>query len=113
VKRRIKINEDVWCFKIVDSVEMSEHRPDGDTLAGLCIANEKLILIHEEHVDLNTIMHEMVHAYWSYLYLEDTNTIPIIDFEEIVCGFVVDKSESIIKKARQLTKALKKLQEEE
>jgi hypothetical protein len=108
---RRKINGDRWKIKIVNSEEMSSHREDGEHLAALCIPSEKIILIEENNIDLQTITHELVHAHFSYLYLDDTNNIKLDDFEEIMCTFFASKGDEIIAKGKKLTKDLLKLKE--
>lgn len=105
---KFKINDDNWNIKVVDVDDMLGHRDDGDCLAGLCIPSDKLILIEENSLDFQTVMHELIHAHWSYLYLDDTNNILSEDFEEIMCGFFVDKGEKILKQAKSIYKQLQK-----
>lgn len=105
---KIKINGDKWTVKIVDSAEMAEQRDDGQDLAGLCVSSERTIYIDDENVAYDIILHELYHAYFSYLYLDDTNSLKLLDLEEITANFFCNKSAEILKKAKDITKKLKK-----
>lgn len=105
---RCKINDEKWVIKVVNDAGMIEEREDGAGLAGLCIPAKKLILVHEESVDLPTILHELFHGYVSELFLDDTNNLPISEVEEIFAGMFAAKAELIIKKAKEILKKLNK-----
>jgi hypothetical protein len=107
-KCKIKVNEGTWTVKVVTSRQMKDEREDGDDCAGLCIAVDKSILIEEHNIDLNTISHELMHAYISDLHLSDTEEMTNSDLEEIFCSLFADKGELIINKSKKLTKNLQK-----
>jgi hypothetical protein len=113
VKHRVKVNGDSWVIKVVDLPEMSTLREDGDELAGLCVPQERRIYILETCVDPGTIKHEVYHAYWSYLHLDDTNNLHVTDVEEIGASHFSAKGEEMIKKSKTIYKALKKKMEEQ
>jgi hypothetical protein len=104
---KFKINGQNWKIKTVTSDEMQEHRGDGE-FAGLCIWNDKLILIHEDDIDFTTVCHEIYHGYFGYLHLDDTNELKISDYEEITASWFASNAEEVIKKARQLTRQLQR-----
>lgn len=107
-KTRVRINEDNWIVKVVTSLEMMDERDDGEGLAGLCIPDRKVILIEENNITERVILHEIVHSYWSNLHLGDTNDLTLDDAEEIAASLFSEKGETMIKKAKKITKALKK-----
>lgn len=108
-----KINGDRWIFKIVDEDEMKTHREDGEHLAALCVPSERTVYVDHESISLMTVTHELIHAYFSYLYLDDTNGIQLENFEEIMCTFFSSKGEEILTKAKKITKDLIRLNESE
>lgn len=108
---RRKINGDMWTLKIVTSKGMRKEAGD-KTTAGLCVAHEKTIYIRDDSVEYAVIAHELFHAFWSYLYLSDTNDIKLEDAEEIACTMFAAKGHIIVKKARQFTRELIKLHQE-
>jgi hypothetical protein len=111
VEIRRKVNDERWTIKIVTEKEMK--KVSGDKLtAGLCIAYEKTIYIREDSIEYAVIAHELFHAYWSYLYLSDTNDVKLDDAEEIAASFFAAKGEIMVKKAKQFTRELTKLHEE-
>lgn len=105
---KVKISGDSWKIKVVTSEEMVEQREDGENIAGLCVAEERTIYIDEEHVEYGIILHELYHAFFSYLYLDDATTLKLLDLEEITANFFVNKAAEMIKKAKDVTKRLKK-----
>ncbi len=108
-----RINGTMWVIRIVTAKEMKKQRGKNEPAAGgLCVPSEKTIYIDKDCVDLETVTHELVHSYWSDLHLDDTNTVPLADLEEIVAGWVTAKGEKLIRQAKRITKDLKKLLEE-
>jgi hypothetical protein len=109
---RRKINGSTWTFKIVTAKQMKKQREKGEPEAGgLCVPSEKTIYIDKDCIDRDTICHELIHAYWSDLHLDDTNTVPLEDIEEIVAGMFTAKGEKINRQAKRITKDLLKLME--
>ncbi len=104
---KFKINGQNWRIKTVNSDEMREQRADGD-FAGLCVARERMIYIDNDNIDFDTIAHELYHAYFYYLHLDDTNQLTTGDYEEITASWFAANAEEVIKKAKQLTKGLQK-----
>lgn len=113
MKIRRRINDDMWTFKIVNSREMKKQREDGDDIAGLCVSTEKTIYIHKDNVNYNVISHELFHAYFSSLHLDDTEALDIYQLEEIMASFFAAKAEVMVKKAKGITRDLQKLQHKE
>ncbi len=109
---RTKINGEKWLIKILTLKEMAKVADDKHT-SGLCAAYDKVIYIREDSVDYNTVAHELVHGYFSYLCLSSTNDISLGDAEEIFAEFHAAKGEIMVKHAKQLTKKLIKLQLEQ
>ena len=91
---------------------MAKQCDNSDDIAGLCVASEKTVYFDEDNVDFNVVLHELFHAYFSYLYLDDTNDLKLNDIEEICAKFFENKAELIIKKSKEIHKSLKKLQKE-
>lgn len=110
---RIKVNGDNWKIKVVTPKEMRAQKKSDVEFAGLCVASEKTIYIDNESVEHYVILHELYHSYFSYLCLDDTNDLTLLDLEEITNNFFCTKGEEILKKAKTVYKKLKKLQEEE
>lgn len=110
MKLRRRINGDFWTIRIITEKQMNKEYGSKDAAAGLCIPSKKTIFIEEECVNYETVAHEYAHATWSALHLDDTNTIPLMDIEEIFCSLFAAKGENMVKQAKRLTKDLKKLQ---
>lgn len=104
---RVLINGDKWDIEVVSVKQMKKEREDGD-YGGLCIPADRTIFIAEDSIDLRIVTHELYHAYWSYLYLDDTQTMSVIDVEEIAAGMFTDKATMILKQAKSIHKSLSK-----
>jgi hypothetical protein len=104
-----KIHKDKWALIIVTPREMKKHADGDKDTAGLCVAHAKTIYIRNDSVEYAVIAHELFHAYWSYLYLSDTNDINLTDAEEIGASFFAAEGEEMVKKAKQYTRELQKL----
>lgn len=105
---KTKINGDTWNIEVVTTKQMKKERDDAEHLGGICVISKKLILISNDCVDYETIAHELYHAYFSTLYLADTNNILVEDFEEIAAEMFANKGEEIVRKARRTLKRLQK-----
>ena len=108
---KFKVQGKNWTIKIVNVDEMKDVRADGD-FAGLCIWDDRLILIDEESVDFQTVAHEIYHAYFGYLHLGDTNNLTIDDYEEITASWFAENGEEVLLQAKKLTKELQKFKED-
>lgn len=107
-----KLNGIKWTIKVVGPKEMKKYYDEDVEAGGLCVPEDKVILIDEDCLTYNTVVHELYHAYWSDLCLVDTNHIPINEIEEIAACLFENKAEIIIRKAKRIYKDLKKLQGE-
>ncbi len=101
-----KINGDRWKFIIISEDQMKTDHQDA---AAVCLTEEKEIHITPGTLTLGNLRHELFHAYFSYLYLDDTNTIAILDFEEIMATFFASKGEEMLQKADKIFRDLQKL----
>lgn len=110
---KIRINGDTWKIRVITPKEMRKQKISDEVFAGLCVPDEKTIYIDNESIDHHVVLHELYHAYFSYLYLDDTNSLKLLDLEEITANFFCSKAPEILKKAKSVHKKLTQLQEEE
>lgn len=103
---RRRLHKDKWLIKVVSNKEM-ERLADGQEVLGLCDAENKTIYIHKDSIDYKTISHEVFHAYWSYLHLDDTNNIEVTDVEEIAASFFSSEGEEMVRKSKSIYQKLK------
>jgi hypothetical protein len=108
---RRRLHKDKWTIQVLSTKEI-ERLADGREVLGLCDAENRMIYIHRDSVDYKTISHEIFHAYWSYLHLDDTNNIEVTDVEEIAASFFSSEGEEMVRKAKRITKDLQKRMEE-
>lgn len=114
MEKKVKINGTPWTFKLVTEKEMRKHRgKNQDPAGGLCVVDDKTIYVDYDCVDYKTIAHELFHAYVSDLHLDDTNTVPLSDIEEIFAGLFTAKGEKMTRQAKKIVKDLQKLMEED
>lgn len=107
---KTKINGETWTCRLVSAKEMKAiYGKDKEPAAAFAWAAEKTIYVDWDEIEFSSIAHELVHAYWADLHLDDTNSIPLADIEEIVAGFIAAKGERLLRQARKLTKKLKAL----
>lgn len=111
IKRRL--HKDKWLFKVLNSKEMRKVADGDEDCKGLCDIENKKIFIRDDSITYATVFHEIFHAYWSYLHLDDTNDIHVTDVEEIGANFFAAEGEEMIKKGKRITKELQKLAKEE
>lgn len=105
---KTKINGNLWTVELVSSKQMKKERADGEHLAGLCIPDDRRILVAEDCLNYKTVSHELYHAYFSDLHLSDTNSISLDDLEEIAAAMFADKGEEMVKKSKSVFKRLEK-----
>ncbi len=109
---RRRIHKDKWTIEIVSAKAMKKLADDED-VTGLCQETEKTISIREDSIQYEIVAHELFHAYWSYLYLGDTNNIKLDDMEEIGASFFAAQGVEMVRKAKKITRDLQKLYNEE
>jgi hypothetical protein len=107
VQRRVKICDYYWTVRVVSLEEMIEQTGDSNT-AGLTMADTRTILINEDSINFRVMAHELFHAYFHYLHLSDTDDMPLDQVEEIMANWLPAHGETLIRKAKRLTKDLQK-----
>ncbi len=85
-KCTLSINGEKWKCHILTNDEY-KFKHGENTSKAVCDDDENEIDFTEGSADLKTAIHELTHAYQSYLCLEDTNTIGLDDFFEIQATF--------------------------
>jgi hypothetical protein len=106
----ISINEDNWVIYIADD--------NDDVIADLGSAattdlETKEIFFRRSEIKYKKVKHELYHAYFSYLYLNDTNTLSVSDLEEIMARFFSDRAEKIIETSKLIYEKLLELKNDE
>lgn len=66
------------------------------------LGHKRRIDLGPSGTDLETIIHELVHAYSCELCLSSTNCVAIEDFEEIFAEFVAKRGQELLDKATSL-----------
>lgn len=94
--RRIKINEDYWNYRVLSTEKYTElYGPDSAAITDM---ETKTIDIAENGLNLDTIIHEIFHAYKNYLCI-DSAEMTNDAIEEIYASFFAKNSFKILEKA--------------
>jgi hypothetical protein len=111
MEKKVKINGTTWVMKLITTEEI-EDLWDGDgQVEALCDKHAKIIYFDADDMTLETVRHELFHAYVADLHLGDTHDIELSNIEEIFAAMFTEKGEKIIRQARRIYKALQKLKE--
>lgn len=81
---KFKIMEDTWTCRFMSEVRYKKTHPEHAESSGITNLEKKIIDLKDTVFSFKTIMHELSHAYNSYLNLQDTNTIEWDDLTEIL-----------------------------
>jgi hypothetical protein len=104
------INGDNWTIGLL-SVEDMAHEHGADA-AGITIADDKKIDICVDYLTDEVIMHELVHAHASYMFLDDATPTGTM-MEEIFAGFFGKRHKLLIKQKNAIKKKLKEFEDDE
>ncbi len=82
----VQIKDETWhCFLWRDKDYSEVHGADSEAIT---YTTEKEIHLNRSDFSLQTVCHELVHAYWVNLHLEDTVSMEIGKIEEIVASLI-------------------------
>lgn len=106
---RTEINGDTWTIYLVED----DDEVQIDRLAAAETDFEaREIVVKNSEVEARIIRHEIWHAFTGYLYLSDTNDIPLGDLDEIYAGLFEDRGELMLAKAEEIYRKLLVLKSE-
>jgi len=95
---KIQIQGQVWkCFLLEDD-EME--KKFGGGIAGLCDHKRYQIFFAEGELDLETVIHELCHAYYSHMCVNSAG-LSNDQMEEIFCEMFAKQSRNVLKKLRE------------
>lgn len=98
------INGDTWSVKLME--EDAFIHKWGEGFEALTVLEAKLLYFHDDGIALDTVIHELCHAYYSYLCVNSTQ-LGSDQLEEIWCDMFGMHGAKIIRQARQVFKWLK------
>jgi hypothetical protein len=105
---KTNIHGDTWTYSEVTPQEMVGIC--GEEVEGLTNLDEHHIYINADYLNQDVVIHELVHAYKSYLCLETTN-LTGEQLEEIYCEFFSKNWHKIITKSAQILLDLRDITE--
>lgn len=103
---KCKVNGVNWAVKVVTAKEMKKAVGEKG-LAGIAVHADKTIYLDEDNVTYEVIAHELHHAYYFDLHLDDTEGIPMADIREIFADLFADKGARMVSQAKRIYKDLK------
>lgn len=100
---RIKIRDTVWLIRLIEPKKFKKMH---GTCVAVTISQAKEIHFKRKDFSLQVIIHELIHAYFSTLYLNSAG-LSIVQFEEVIAEFLEDYIYKIYIQAKQVFKKLK------
>lgn len=100
----MRIQSDHWKIEFFE--EDAFVRRFGEGIAGLCNTAQRKIYFHDGEFTKPVIIHELAHAYYSYLCLEST-TLTNSQLEEVWCDLIARFGPTIIRQSNQIFKEYK------
>lgn len=93
-----------WEIKLFLPSDFIEEVGEEDC-AGITYKGDRQILFRADHLDVGTIRHEILHAYFAECNIESA-TLDQLATEEIACSIIGEFGEQIVKQARELRRSL-------
>lgn len=107
-KRKINIYGDPWVVHLFKSDSFKQSF--GKSSCALTTFNhergELYFFFSEDDTSMNTVTHEVLHAYFSYQCLDSVRKFKLEDMEEVFCEFVSNNLQRIIKTSKQVHRYL-------
>lgn len=103
---KCKINGDTWLVKVLSPKEMAKVVGQKG-VAGYADWSTKTISLDQDCVSYELVAHEIHHAYYFYLHLEDTENIQLSDLREIFADLFATRGRRMDRQAKRIVKELK------
>jgi hypothetical protein len=103
---KIRVNGEKWLVTVISAKEMRKVTGEKG-IAGYCSHPDKTIYVDQDCLTYEVIAHELHHAYFWDLHLEDTESISISDLREIVADLFASKGARMVGQARRIEKDLR------
>lgn len=109
VKIKFRVMGKKWSLKVPPSKRYKKKHGTDSVAMTMCYKRQ--IDLHPKGTDLETIVHELVHAYAGEMCLKSTNKIKKYDWEEIYAEMLAKRGREILSLAGRLHKAIQRLTE--
>jgi hypothetical protein len=96
-------NDDEWNIYVVDDDDTSIAEEGAGAQTDFY---KKEIYFRKDEIGLDTVLHELWHVYFGYLYLEHIGEISVTQLEEITAALFADRGSKIIKRGEDILKKL-------
>lgn len=103
-KNKVLIRGDVWQIGVAAKDHHDSMVEEG--MLGYTYRQSHWIVIREDNINLETILHEVWHAYCTYFYLGSTNSVSVKDFEEMTADLFALCGDEMLKKAKEIKRKL-------
>lgn len=107
MKLKLKIGHDTWNIHLLSSKDYAKKHPDCDSLAKTNIVWRE-ISFNVDEVNEMIVRHELFHANFSYLCLDEQPKLKFIDFEEIMAVFYSKYHKVMEEQTKIVMRVLKK-----
>ena len=102
---QFEIRGEKWTARVLSSKYFDKLHSDSTDANALCWKEKRLIDFRK--LTLHIVRHELFHAYYSTLFLDDTD-VRASDIEEMLANFLPTYAQEYLKKSREIYSALKK-----
>lgn len=102
---KVKINGEKWLVRVVDAIEM-EAITGEEGIAGYADHSARTIYIEEDSLTYEVIAHELHHAYYFDLHMDETERMAMSDIREIFADQFAAKGAKMVRQAQRIFKEL-------
>jgi len=107
-KFNISIRGDRWCIAVLSPVEFDKHF-SSKYLGVTSNKRQRLICFRTDALDLNTVIHELFHAHFTYLCLERAEKLTTHQIEEILAEWMGYNAQSLVRQGLKVYARILKL----
>jgi hypothetical protein len=104
---KIKVNGDAWLVQVVTSKQMNKIAGEKD-VAGFADYTTKTISIEENSLTYEVIAHELHHAYYFDLHMDETERMAMSDIREIFADQFAAKGKRMVRQAEKIYRELRR-----
>lgn len=106
-KMKLLINNDIWTVRFFQDEKYQTVTEDHDGSEAITLPYKKTIDFNLSELTDEAIEHELVHANWYYLCLDENPNISLADLEEMIAVFYTRYNNQIQKQKRLIKKFIK------
>jgi len=97
----VNINGERWKYKLLEDSRYNKVMDEKDESDACTFKRRREMLFRRSALKFGTVIHELIHAYCYYLYLNSAD-ISKEDYEEIICELMEDRMMTIVDQAHMM-----------